>query len=403
MKIIKKEILPLFILIYLIVSEIFMNKIEILRYSDEIIAVLSVVYIILKLTLTQYKKKCSGNIKKIIFAMILLIIIGIISNVCAKIQTNWFIVGEDIIANFKIVFISIAFYMMINRKIAMDISKKLNWISKIFIILGFGFGIVSLFFDMGMRGEYRYGIYCFNFIFSQAHIYSMFLLFALLIVAFNIKKESSFFCYWILVNIQLVLTTKGISIMTVACSVLIYIFIYKKGKINFKIIIPIGIATSILGGYQINTYLLNTTAPRSVLYKYGMKTAIRYFPLGAGFATFGSDMAARYYSLLYMQYGFYNRYGMSPDKISFLNDNYWPMILGQFGIIGTLIVVYIIYIFFKIIQNISVNRNIKTIMFSAFFYMIIASTGTTIFTTSATIILCMGIVLGLKIYNNGSE
>lgn len=403
MKIIKKEILPFLILIYLIVSEIFMDKVEILKYSDEIIAVFSIIYIILKLTLTQYRRKCSANTIKIIFAMCLLIIVGIISNVTAQIQTNWFIIGVDIISNFKIILISIAIYMMINKEISVDILKKLNGISKIFIVLGLFFGIISLFVDLGMRGEYRYGIYCFNFIFSQAHIYSMFLLFALLVVVFNTKKERTFFLYWTLVNIQLILTTKGISILTVACSIFIYFFIYKKGKINFKIIIPMGIAASVLGGYQINTYLLNDTAPRAVLYLYGMKTAMRYFPIGAGFATFGSDMAAKNYSLLYMQYGFFNRYGMSPDKTSFLNDNYWPMILGQFGIIGTLIVVYIIYIFLKILQKVSINRNIKTIMFTIFFYMIIASTGTTIFTTSATIILCLGVMLVLKVCNREGD
>ncbi len=403
MKIIKKEILPFFILISLIISELFMEKINILRYSDEVIAIFSIIYIILKLTLTQYKKKCPTNIIKLILVVIVLIIIGLISNITAKIQTNLFIIIVDIISNFKIVFISVAMYMMLNKETANDILKKLNVMSKIFIILGIIFGILSLFFNLGMRGEYRYGIYCFNFIFSQAHIYSMFLLFALLVVAFNAKRDKIFFLYWILVDIQLILTTKGTSIMTCICSFLIYIYIYKKGKIKLRMIIPIGIAIAIFGGYQINTYLLNTTAPRSVLYIYGLKTAMTYFPIGSGFATFGSDMAAKHYSLLYMKYGFYNRYGMSPDKTSFLNDNYWPMILGQFGIIGTPLTIYMIYILFKVVQKSLINRNIKTIMFTIIFYMIIASVGASIFTTSTTIILCLGIVLSLKTLNKNGE
>ena len=88
MKIIKKEILPFFILISLIISELFMEKINILRYSDEVIAIFSIIYIILKLTLTQYKKKCPTNIIKLILVVIVLIIIGLISNITAKIQTN---------------------------------------------------------------------------------------------------------------------------------------------------------------------------------------------------------------------------------------------------------------------------------------------------------------------------
>ena len=235
MKIIKKEILPFFILISLIISELFMEKINILRYSDEVIAIFSIIYIILKLTLTQYKKKCPTNIIKLILVVIVLIIIGLISNITAKIQTNLFIIIVDIISNFKIVFISVAMYMMLNKETANDILKKLNVMSKIFIILGIIFGILSLFFNLGMRGEYRYGIYCFNFIFSQAHIYSMFLLFALLVVAFNAKRDKIFFLYWILVDIQLILTTKGTSIMTCICSFLIYIYIYiKKEKLNYE-------------------------------------------------------------------------------------------------------------------------------------------------------------------------
>ena len=92
---------------------------------------------------------------------------------------------------------------------------------------------------------------------------------------------------------------------------------------------------------------MNSNAPRFLFYKYGLVTAQKYFPIGAGFGTFGSNIAAEQYSPLYIKYGFEGLFGMSATDTSFLNDNYYPMLLGQIGIIGTIIVIFMLINIFK--------------------------------------------------------
>lgn len=88
--------------------------------------------------------------------------------------------------------------------------------------------------------------------------------------------------------------------------------------------------------------------PRYLFFYYGGKTANTYFPFGSGFATFGSDQAARNYSRLYYQYGFNSLFGMNTKDGSFLSDTFWPMAIGQFGWIGSILYILIyVRIFFS--------------------------------------------------------
>lgn len=80
----------------------------------------------------------------------------------------------------------------------------------------------------------------------------------------------------------------------------------------------------LLGTFQIQTYLMNVNVPRYLFFYYGGKTANTCFLLGSGFATFGSDQAARNYSRLYYQYGFNSLFGMNTKDGSFLSDTFWP-------------------------------------------------------------------------------
>lgn len=76
--------------------------------------------------------------------------------------------------------------------------------------------------------------------------------------------------------------------------------------------------------------------PRTMFYRTSIKIAREYFPLGVGFGRFGGEIAARYYSPVYKKYRFHRIWGLGLDRL-FLNDTFWPMILGELGVIGFLI------------------------------------------------------------------
>ncbi len=75
---------------------------------------------------------------------------------------------------------------------------------------------------------------------------------------------------------------------------------------------------------------------RMALYDKSLEIAGDYFPLGAGLGRYGSWMSRVHYSPLYDQYGLSEVYGLSREMPSFINDTFWPMILGETGFLGLL-------------------------------------------------------------------
>ena len=401
MKIRKKAVFPLFIILYLLISEIFMSQINFLQYTDEICAIIFAVYIFIgTLTRSFYWSK---EKKKIVFSCIIILFIGLVSNLYSGVQKNKIAIILDIVSNFKLIICSLGISFMVNKDTAKYVLYKLKKPAKVFLLIGFMCGIISIFSDIGMRGQYRYGIWGYNFIYGYAHIYSITILFWIIVISVTSKSNKEFYRYLFLAIIPMILTTKGPSIIWAASIVVVLYYIKRHEKIKLGLIIILSIFSIGLGGYQIQNYFMKSNVPRAVFYRYSFKTANHFLPFGSGYASFGSDMAAKYYSNLYNEYGFNSMYGMTQMDGSFLRDNYWPMILGQFGWIGLIIMLYILYQFFSIIQHSNINNMRKAIIFSAVFYTVLHSVGSSTFATSAAVTLYIGIVLAIKAEKGGDN
>lgn len=59
------------------------------------------------------------------------------------------------------------------------------------------------------------------------------------------------------------------------------------------------------------------------------------FPLGVGFGRFGGYASERYYSTVYDDLGLSGFYGFSREAPYYLSDTYWPHLLGETGVLGT--------------------------------------------------------------------
>lgn len=77
-------------------------------------------------------------------------------------------------------------------------------------------------------------------------------------------------------------------------------------------------------------------APRTALYVGSVPVARDHFPLGAGVGRFGSYMSRVEYSPLYAQYGLDDIVGLRVSRPNAVVDTFWPMVLGETGIIGLL-------------------------------------------------------------------
>ena len=151
------------------------------------------------------------------------------------------------------------------------------------------------------------------------------------------------------------MTLKGMSLIIVA--VYVALILLRAKRVKLWHVLAVGSVLIIVLGYQFSTYLLDSTAPRAILLRYGTVTANTYFPIGSGFGTYGSDIAGKHYSALYYRYGFASRSVLLYGDRTALDDAYLAMIMGQFGWVATALMVYVFYqiglkiIRFKITQS----------------------------------------------------
>ena len=84
------------------------------------------------------------------------------------------------------------------------------------------------------------------------------------------------------------------------------------------------------------------TPARFALYEGAVLIAVDNFPLGAGLGRYGSWMSRVEYSDVYREYGMDQIFGLSPQNRQFIDDTFWPQILGETGVIGLMAYVVII-------------------------------------------------------------
>jgi hypothetical protein len=74
--------------------------------------------------------------------------------------------------------------------------------------------------------------------------------------------------------------------------------------------------------------------PRLILYQTSVQLAVKEFPLGAGLGRFASPMSRVVFSPVYSEYGLDRIWGLTPAYSAYINDTFWPHILGEIGTFG---------------------------------------------------------------------
>ncbi len=377
------------IIISLILIEIFFKG----SYLDEVLGILSGIYL-LYLILKYRMRKEDFMLLLVILAVL---IAGIIGNMNSELVKNKFIICVDIIVEFKVLLVFFAFKYFVTEEVKDGIVKILYKASKYFIILAFVFAIITLFIDTGMYDSKRYGLPSYKFIFPMSFQFFIVELLALYVIieyknlfnSVHIKK------YILMCIITMILITKGPPIIFSFVFIILMYYFKRNEKIKLKVLIPIIVIGILLGSFQIKTYLMNENAPRYLFFKYSFVTADTYFPFGSGFATFGSDMAARNYSKLYFRYGFDNLFGMNREDSSFMSDTFWPMAIGQFGwIFGILYIIVYVYLF-KFIGENKYSKNVKAFLYATILQFYIHAIGSAILSSSAGVLgfMILGIII----------
>lgn len=379
------------ILFALIAVEVFLGG----SYLDEIVGLLSMFYLI-------FIRRNLQRIDAITLIILFITVgIGIASNLVSGLNTNWFSVLVDFNSETKLLFTFLAVKYILNNKEKQRIINSLTPFAKLYTLAAFFCSIISLFKDIGMSGNERYGIRSFKFIFNleMQYIAVYMLVFAVLIFSNKISYTNKLF-YCAIAICSMLLSTKSPAIIFTIIFIGLTFYFKKHAKLNIWVIL-IGIAIiAIAGRYQIESYILKEGVARRLFIQYSFKTANNYFPLGSGFATYGSAEAAVHYSPLYYLYGFNKVAGLTPDKPSFSSDTFWAMALGQFGWIGGMLYFSVYILTFISMAKAKMPASKKAFIYAIYIQHLINGLGTAVLSSASGMIAFIGIALVSELYES---
>ena len=310
--------------------------------------------------------------------------IGLYCNFHFHIQEQWVPLATDVGNCFKIFITYIGASIYFKTFSERETQRFLILCGKSIVALVyimFVFAIINGLGNIGMGQDIRYGIHSFSFIFDGEANFLMtfYLLVPMLIFSLKTYKMKKQLWMIILVGVIYVSTLRSRAFVYVlVLCVLFYYMIYrnKQFHLNWRNILLFSFGAIYICYDQIKLYtdIDNGQTARYALLINGFDIAKELFPVGYGFGTYGTDVAAKFYSVLYDQLGFNNVYGLSQDFSAFARDDYWPAILGQFGFIGLIIFGLCLYCLFKDMFVKSKDKYLKLIAILVCFSLCLSST-----------------------------
>lgn len=359
-----REAVIIFLVLLFAFERALITYIPVLGYADEVFAIVTVAGILI--SLIEGSRKLSGLELILLVLLLFSFNIGLISNYYSGLQSSPIAIVTDIISTYKIF---LAYYW-----IALQSAEQIHWDGIIRVLASICRALVVImlacligayiFGSELMLSDGRYGLPALQFLFNVPGNFSKLFYFIIPLLSADLYMDRSFYKKVMIVFSLLVwISTLRSRAIAFAFCYLLFAFWYfylknkRKTKINIVQIIPFVILAVILGWNQIAFYLLEGEQARGVLWRYSFVTMAKYFPFGSGFGTYASDVTVDYGSSLYAEYGFDKVYGLGYVHMHFLNDNYWPMIIGQLGFFGVVLIGLVVYLLYRyLLTGVSANK-----------------------------------------------
>lgn len=342
----KREVLYIICAVFIFFEIYLMEEVNLFRYMDEAIAVACLI----KVITSAFQRKLDRMHIYMLLMMALLMCIGLASNYFAEMQTHWKPIVTDIGSTFKVfvTYIGASLYLR-PVKSKKRIISALAVVMRCFVVVLFGCMVLHFTGIYRMGNDVRYGLPSFQFInFGAGQLSFMFYAVFLILTAdlrYDDHKKNRKILFLILAGIVWVSTLRTRAFMYVLGYVGLYYLIIVKNyhiRFNWKTVLLAAAVLYIFSADQVDLYFNNPDNARARFLRFGFFTMERFFPFGAGFATYGTDAAVVYYSRLYNQYRFPLVWGLSPSYPIFAHDTYWPAIMGQFGAFGLVVMILIL-------------------------------------------------------------
>lgn len=378
------------------------NVIKVFGYVDELIAAIAILFAIFQLKRNEFKirKKKNGFLGALI--------IFSIAGIWGSVRYNYQPIGSVAIPD---LFLCIKFWLTIyTGKILfsrLDLERNGNGIflhvkvvTTLFCTLAIIDNIAHIYV-----ANIRYGIRSTHLFYDSPTAFAAacaFLIAVLTIVKPYVNRTRKWF---VLLLILMCSSLRSKAFAAAAAFILIYYFVfYRKKQVTFKTLLLFAPLILFMVGDQIEFYFFSDIQSDSARYQLlitSILIARDSFPIGAGFGTFGSYMSAIHYSPVYRIYGISNVHGLIEGATYFTSDSFWPMILGETGIIG---VASIVIVIIRMLKRLQLIKNLDLALYASglvcISYLLIISMAESAFVNP--IAMPLAIVLGL-VYGKGEN
>ena len=204
-------------------------------------------------------------------------------------------------------------------------------------------------------------------------------LLSLLIVLEGYGIRTKVYQLALLIIMLLTLRAKIIGTLAIVGILCIVVFHFHR-KITIKRLALLAPFALIFAWSEIQSYYIdNKQASRLLLTITSFRVAKDNFPFGSGLATFGSGFSVSPYSPVYSLYNLSSVWGLSIDAPQDISDTFWPMILGQLGVIALVAYVLFVYSIYKNMQKRALNRHAYVGCWVLLVYLLVASTSESAF------------------------
>ncbi|WP_308619186.1 hypothetical protein [uncultured Eubacterium sp.] len=308
------------------------------NYTDEMIGVVLVILTIFK-SLKSEIRLLKFERYMLIF-MFIFEVIGIISGFMYKYQDiQYMFVDAYTCAKFFIFYLCAR--LLTQNKLTHEYFFSLNGICKLLAVIFFVLSLHDTFFSPWFPvADFRYFTESVMLFFQHPEYLARASITLIFVLAYNSKFYKRNIYYIIMLTVVMIFTFRTKAIIGAIAVYVIYIYFI---KLKLKSILPIGaagvIGASYLGYDSLYKYYFETDrSARFILTQDSIELANKLFPIGSGFGSFASSMAAQFYSRLYYKLG-YDRLadiglGEGKRQGAFLSDTFWPIVIAQTGWIG---------------------------------------------------------------------
>jgi len=389
---------------------------NLLGFYDELIAFFSLTVII---TASLFNQKIKLYKSEIYISILLLFIgiTGILSNYhsykLGHITNKIAIIGDVI--NFFKAFVVYFGIRVLSKNI--DSERVLNTVSK-YSKLGFYILVIFLVVDIVFKiyPQYtRYGIKSFQLFFTHTSRFSFAFSFIFLVLFLKNHVGKKWFLLFVLSFGLFSLRVKFFAFYFIA--IIVLFFGKKLMKIPRKtLLIVLGIFMLLIAFIFKDQFVMyfsfeaiESGWSRGIILYYSFAIGNDFFPLGTGFGTYSSYFSGKYYSWVYEAYGIDNVYGISKTYWGFIADQFWPMVLGQFGYLGLaafMVIIYKYIMLFVVNLKQSIDLKQKQFMYVSLLGMLlllIDSSSDAIFTQNRAVVMFILFALLINSYKSHNE